>query len=220
MVGDRDLEGALRKAMVYDHRLSAQPIEISVKDGIVQLAGTVQSHGRALAAYQIAASMPGVREVAKRLVVQPPGELRDDEVANYVRAALDAHSDVVKEAITVSVSEGVATLEGSVRDTWQHAVAEDVARAARGVRDVLNRLAVALVEQIDDEETSCEIHAAIRRACGLAGAGVKVAVSDRTVVLSGTVAALPVKEHAERVARSYGVLNVRNDIEVVPSESR
>ena len=132
MDADRKLEEAVRKAMVYDKRLSSQPIEISVKDGIVCLTGTVQFYGRAVAAYEIAASMPGVREVSKRLVVEPPGDLPDDEVANYVRAALDAHAEVIKEAITVSVSGGVATLEGNVRDTWQQALAEDIAHSATG----------------------------------------------------------------------------------------
>ncbi len=204
--------------MVYNKRLSAQPIEISVKDAIVYLTGNVQSYGRAAAAYEVVASVPGVRGVSKRLVVEPPGDLQDDEVANYVRAALDAHSEVIRAAITVSVSGGVATLEGSVRDTWQHAVAEDIARSARGVRDVRNRLAVDLLEQIHDEETSDEIQAAIRHICGLSGAGIKVAVNDRDVVLSGTVATLPTKMYAERLARNYGALNVRNDVEVTPDD--
>jgi len=218
MDADRGLEEAVRKAMVYDKRLSAQPIAISVKDAIVCLTGTVQSHARAVAAYEIAASVPGVREVSKRLVVEPPGNLGDDEVANCVRAALDAHSEVMKAAIMVSVSGGVVTLEGSVCDAWQHAVAEDVARSARGVRDVRNQLVVDLQEQIEDEEVSYEIQSAIRHICGRSGAGIKVAVSDRAVVLSGTVTTLPAKERAERVARNYGALNVRNDIEVTPND--
>ena len=78
--------------------------------------------------------MPGVRAVSKRLVVEPLENLTDHEVANYVRTSLDAHSEVIKEAITVSVSGGVATLEGNVRDAWQYALAEDIARAARGSR--------------------------------------------------------------------------------------
>ena len=220
MDADRELKESVRKAMVYDKRLSAQPIEISVKDAIVYLTGTVQSYRRAVAAYEVAASMPGVREVANRLVVEPPGDIHDDEVANYVRAALDAHSEVMKAAITVSVSGGVATLEGSVRDAWQYAVTEDVARSARGVRDVRNRLVVDLLEQVNDEEISYEIQSAIRHICGLSGAGIKVAVNDRAVVLSGTVATLPMKERAERIARNYGALNVRNDIEVMPDDKK
>jgi osmotically-inducible protein OsmY len=99
--------------------------------------------------------------------------------------------------------------------TWQHAIAEDVARAARGVRGVQNRLSVDFVQQIDDEEVSYEIQSAMHHICGLSGAGIKVAVSNRTVVLSGTAASLPTKEHAERIARNYGILNVHNDIAVV-----
>ena len=133
---DRNLEEAVRKALAYDRRLSSQPIEVSVKDAIVYLRGTVQSHGRVVAAYEVAASLAGVRKVSNRLVVEPPGNLRDDDVATYVRAALDVHAEVLKEAITVSVSGGVVTLEGSVRDAWQHSIAEDIARSARGVRDV------------------------------------------------------------------------------------
>ena len=45
-------------------------------------------------------------------------------------------------------------------------------------------------------------------------------MSDRAVVLSGTVATLPTKEHAERLARNYGALNVRNDIQVMPNDQR
>ena len=206
--------------MVYDKRLSSQPIEISVKEAVAYLTGSVQFYGRAVAAYEVAASVPGVREVSKRLVVEPPGNLPDTEVANYVRVALDAHAEVLKEAITVSASGGVAMLEGSVRDAWQYALAEDIARSARGVRDVHNRLAVDLEQQINDEEISYTIQSAIRHLCGRSGTDIKVAVSDRAVVLSGTVAMLPMKEHAERLARIHGAMNVRNDIQVMPDDQK
>ena len=216
MEADRKLEEAVRKAMVYDKRLSSQPIEVSVKDAVVCLTGTVQFHSRAVAAYEAAASVPGVLEVSKRLVVEPPGSLPDEEVANHVRAALDAHAEVIKEAITVSVSGGVATLEGSVRDVWQQTLAEDIACAARGVREVRNRLVVDIAQQINDEETGYDILFAIEHFCGDLAAGIEVAVNNRAVVLSGTVAALPTKERAEWLARHYGALSVRNDIAVVP----
>ena len=81
-----------------------------------------------------------------------------------------------------------------------------------------NRLAVDLGQQINDEETGYEIQSAIHHICGRSGADVRVAVNDQAVVLSGTVATLPTKEHAERIARNYGALNVRNDIEVIPQD--
>ena len=134
MDADHELKESVRKAMVYDKRLSAQPIEIYVKDAVVYFTGTVQSYRRAVAAYEVAASMPGVRGIEKHLVVEPPGNPPDEDIANHVRAALDAHAEVIKAAITVSVSAGLVTLEGSVRDAWQYAIAEDIALGTRGTR--------------------------------------------------------------------------------------
>ena len=45
------------------------------------------------------------------------------------------------------------------------------------------------------------LHSAIAHMCGQASSDIKVAVSDRTVVLSGTTPTLPMKEHAERIAQ-------------------
>ena len=95
-----------------------------------------------------------------------------------------------------------------------------ISPARRGVRDVHNRLAVDLEQQINDEEISYTIQSAIRHLCGRSGTDIKVAVSDRTVVLSGTVATLPTKEHAERLARIHGAMNVRNDIQVMPDDQK
>ena len=81
-----------------------------------------------------------------------------------------------------------------------------------------NRLAVDLGQQLNDEETGYDIEFAIHHICGRLGANIKVAVNAQAVVLSGTVTTLPVKEKAERIARNYGALNVRNDIEVIPDE--
>ena len=40
------------------------------------------------------------------------------------------------------------------------------------------------------------------------------------MVLSGIVATLPTKEHAEVLARIHGAMNVRNDIEVMPDDQK
>jgi len=213
---DRDLEEAVRQALVYDNRLSSQPIHVSARDGIVDLSGAVQFDGRAVAAYEVAATVPGVRKVLKHLKVTPPEERPDEKIADAIRRALDARPDVIKEAITVSVSAGVATLAGSVGDAWQHAIAEDVARSAHGVREVRNRLIIDFGQQVDDEEVGYEIQSAICHACGLNRDAIKVAVNKRAVVLSGQVATPSLKEHVERVANRYGVLNVRNEIEIGP----
>lgn len=216
MNGDEAMEGAIYQAMIRDKRLSAQAIRVSVHDGIVRLNGSVQSYRRALAAVELAASWPGVRDVINGLLVEPVGNLTDAEVAEHVRAALESSEDVVKDAITTSVEKGVAILQGSVGDAWQYAIAEDVARSARGVRDVRNLLVANLTDLINDEQTAHEIQQAVSRVCGHSIDTVRVAVNGSTVVLSGIVATLPQKTAVRDIVRRFGLLDVQNDIQVVP----
>lgn len=215
---DKSIEVAIHQAMISDKRLSAQAIQVAFEDGVVQLHGTVQSFRRAVAAVDLASSWPGVVEVVNNLRVEPPINLSDAQVANNVRTALDSSEDVVKDAITVSVSSGVAKLAGSVADAWQFMIAEDIARSARGVRDVRNLLVASVGSVSSDEELAREIQATICRICGEAAVDIRVAVNGHKVVLSGTARTQAQKSAARDVVRRFGLLHIRNDILVVPKE--
>ncbi len=216
--GDKVMEGAIHEALIRDKRLSAQLIRVSVNNGIVRLDGTVQSFRRALVAMELAASWPGVRDVVNGLLVVPAGNLTDTEVAEKVRAALASTEDVVQHAIMVSVEAGVVTLQGSVGDAWQYAIADDVARSAGGVRDVRNLLVANLTDLVNDDETAHEIQKAVSRVCGHSTETVQAAVNGSTVVLSGTVATLLQKEAVRNAVRRFGFLDVQNNIQVVPQQ--
>jgi osmotically-inducible protein OsmY len=214
MTRDEELATNVKEALVRDLRVSAQPIQVFVREGIVTLCGLIQSYRRKLAAEEIATSFHECRGVVNQLEVQPPGLFLDEEVANHVRAALQAHADITKEAITVSVSSGVVTLAGTVGSPWERALAEDVALGVRGVREVKSYLVVDLMEQMDDEALSRVIEAALGHARGLRNVPLRVAASGGLVVLSGEVPELWQKEVAERVAQSFQPMWLRNEIVV------
>ena len=48
IVDDRGIEEAVKQALLYDRRLSSQPIHVAVKDAVVSLRSAVQFHSRAL----------------------------------------------------------------------------------------------------------------------------------------------------------------------------
>jgi osmotically-inducible protein OsmY len=148
------------------------------------------------------------------LDVKPPGHLSDERIAEYVRTVLDAHADTTRETITVSVANGVATLNGSAASHWERTLAEDVALGSKGVCAVKNLLAVNLDKQIEDEALCCEIQAALAYTRGLRDAALRVTVSGNTAVLSGEVPALWQKETAEAVVRRFRVSQIRNEIVV------
>jgi len=211
---DAVLTGRIRDYFTRDQRLSSQPIDAAVKDGIVTLTGTVQTHRRKLAAYEIAASFEGCRDVRNELIVEPAAGIPDDQVADNVRSALDTHADITKATIGVTVSGGKATLTGNVSSRWEYAVAEDVARSALGVRDVNNLLVVDLVEQIEDAGLSQEIVETMAVTSGLKDADINIAVSSGAVVLSGEAPRLWHKATAEAVVRRFWCRRIQNDIVV------
>ena len=211
---DQQLAELIQAAILLDDRLSAQPIEVSVEDGNVTLTGTVQSFRRKLAAHRIAGNFDYVRDVQNDLAVEPAYATADTEVAGYVRSSLDAHADITKEAVTVSVKAGNVTLTGHVASSWERAQAEDIARSARGVRDVNNLLVIDVFEMAADEQMSEQIHTALIHARGLRDADIHVAVSDAAVVLSGEVDHLLQKETAQSVTERFRPVRLQNDIVV------
>jgi osmotically-inducible protein OsmY len=209
---DEELVRRVKNAFLHDARLSEYSIQVRIENGIATLEGTVQTHRRKLAAQEVAASVDGCRGVVNELEVEPPGSFPDDDVAHHVRAALDAHADITKEVITVSVSAGRVTLNGRVGSNWERTLAEDIALSARGVRSVQNLLTVDLAGEIEDEALSREIQEALSYTRGLRETGVQVAVAGNTAVLSGEVSGLWQKEAAEAVVRRFRVTQVRNEL--------
>lgn len=93
---DEQLQALVKQMILRDGRLSEQPIEVSVSESVATLRGKVQSYGRRLAAAEIAASIDGINGVVDELHVEPPGQLPDEQIAQYVRHALDARADITR----------------------------------------------------------------------------------------------------------------------------
>lgn len=214
MPTDDELKALIETELLNDERLSSQAIDVSISRGVVTLEGDVHSHRRRLAAHEIAAHYEGVVEVVNKLTVSPPGPLADEEVATHVCSALDASADVTKETIHVVVVGGKVTLSGNVGSHWERIVAEDIARATRGVREVENLLMVDLETKIADEELANAIKAALSRARGLTDAEISVSIQEASAVLSGEVDGLWQKETAEAVVRRFGLLHIQNQISI------
>jgi len=214
MANDHELMALIKNSILCDERLSYQPIDVVAEKGIVTLSGTVQSYRRKLAAYELVSSLEGCRDVINKLVVKPPQLLPDQEIADNVRAALDSHADITKEAIVVSVKAGVADLNGNVGSQWERILGEDVARAARGVNDINNYLVVNLPEREENEKIEQAVHEAFSHTRGLKENKISIAVSGGLLVLSGEVDTLMQKEMAERVAYRFSLREIRNEIVV------
>jgi osmotically-inducible protein OsmY len=77
-----------------------------------------------------------------RLTVDPKTPRPDREVVKNVKCSLDASADVTADVVNATVTNGSVSLSGAVRSPWERLIAEDVARSAKGVRNVENLLVV------------------------------------------------------------------------------
>jgi osmotically-inducible protein OsmY len=212
MMNDKTLCKLINDAVLKDERISGQPITVSIQKGIVALSGSVQTYRRKLIAQEIASSFEGCNGVINELVVEPSGPISDEDTSNSVRAALDAQADITKGTIAVSISLGVVSLNGNVGSHWERILAEDVARSARGVKDVRNLLVVDLPTKMEDKRLAEDIEIALSHAYGLKERKINVAVSEGAVVLSGEIPSITQKEMAEKVAHRFRFREIRNDI--------
>ena len=82
----------------------------------------------------------------------PKGYTRSDErIKEELSDRLEENGDIDASEITVMVTSGEVTLEGTVPDRWMKRMAEDVAEDTAGVKQVHNRLRI---EQSNGTETS------------------------------------------------------------------
>ena len=213
-MNDLQLTKRIRDALAHDGRLSETAVGVSARNGVVTLRGSVQTHRRKLDAQTIAASIDGCRDVYNELTVEPPGQHSDEEVTDFVRKALESDADVHSETILVMVSRGIVQLSGNVTTPAERAIAEDVALAARGVREVKNLLLVSRDGRIEDEALMDRIREALSHTRGLRDTNVHVAVTGETAILTGAVQELWQKQTAEQVVRRFVASDVRNEIQI------
>ncbi|HUI93534.1 MAG TPA: BON domain-containing protein [Chitinivibrionales bacterium] len=144
----------------------------------------------------------------------------DESITYWVNSVLWDDPRVSSSGISVTTSEGIVTLTGTVRNLVQKQYAEREATKIAGVTGVVNRLIVKPPPRSD-----IDIRQAIRRrfiaSSLLSAEQIGASVESGVVVLSGTVASYSEKEEASLLAgEATGVSGIDNDIMVVYKKQR
>ena len=117
--------------------------------------------------------------------------------------------------IKVLVSNGWITLEGDLEWNYQKQRAEEAVRRLKGVKGVIN--AIAVKPKATPIDIKLRIEEALKRSAELDAARITVEASGGEVVLKGTVRSWAEREEAERAAwLAPGVMKVDNRIQVKP----
>lgn len=218
---DADIDAWVDQALQLDPRIAhPERIETTVKEGIVEFSGTADSLLVKKYATLEAEKIAGVRGVINKLALSPSYRSDDEIRADIVRRLSERPSLHLKR-LKVDVSDGVATVRGTVSSLGELKRVEAIVSEIQGVHEITDRLGVSYRSQVSDEDNRDQIVAALDMDPYLTGIPITVKVSDGVAVLDGKVGNLYERRRAEEdVWRVASVREVVNDMDVDWSRSR
>lgn len=214
---DRDIERDVKEELQWNPDLDSSDVAVSVKDGVVTLAGFVKSYTDKYEAEAAAKRVAGVKGVANDIEVRLPSidERPDPDIARDAVAALKSQLPISSEHIKVVVKNAWVTLEGQVEWQYQKNTAENAVRRIKGVKGVSNM--ILLRPRAEPSEIKRKIQEAFKRNAEVDANRIVVETEGSEVILKGTVRSWIEREEAERVAWSApGVTKVEDRIVVSP----
>jgi osmotically-inducible protein OsmY len=217
MRSDAEIESDVEEELKWDPDLDATDIAVSVKDGVVTLAGFVKSYTDKYQAEAAAKRVAGVRAVANDIEVRMPSvdQRPDPDIARDAVAAIKSQLPISSEHIKIVVKNGWVTLEGQVEWQYQRITAENSVRRIKGVKGVNNL--IQLKPHAQPAEIKRKIQEAFRRNAEVDANRITVEARGGEVILKGTVRSWIEREEAERTAWSApGVIKVEDRIIVSP----
>ena len=217
MKSDSEIERDVRDELKWDPDLDADDIAVSVKNGVVTLAGFTKSYPDRWEAEAAAKRVAGVLAIANDIEVRLPAidQRPDPDIARDAVAALKAQLPLSHDRIKAVVKDGWITLEGAVEWQYQKSTAENAVRKLKGVKGVTNVITVK--PSVGPSELKRKIQDAFKRNAEVDANRITVEANGSEVVLKGSVRSWFEREEAERVAWSApGVTMVDDRIVVSP----
>src|SRR6195256_5057530 len=217
MRSDSEIERDVKEELQWDPDLDATDIALSVKKGVVTLAGFVKSYTDKYEAEAAAKRVAGVSAVANDLEVRMPAldERPDPDIARDAVAAIKSQLPISSERIKVVVKNGWVTLEGQAEWQYQRNTAETSVRRIKGVKGVTN--SIVLKPRAEPNENKKKIQEAFKRNAEVDANRITVEANGSEVILKGAVRSWIEREEAERAAwAAPGVTKVEDRIVVSP----
>lgn len=219
---DQEIEDVIENQINYDHAINTNNLNINSVDGIVELTGWVTNIKAKERAADIAGLVKGVRSVSNRIEIKTREDISDKDIKTDIMASLLSNPATESYKVDVDVSNGIVELTGTVDSYREKQLCENVAKSVDGVKKLENKIDIEYDVVRRDAEIKYEIEQALKWSKLVDDALIEVEVNDGIVELSGSVASLSEKNHANFLALTTGVKEVKTeDLDVewwVPSD--
>jgi osmotically-inducible protein OsmY len=213
MKTDRQLQKDVSAELEWEPSVHGARIGVEVKNGVVTLAGQVDSYSEKWNAERAAERVAGVKAIATELKVHLNGENNrsDAEIATAVQNVLEWTSALPPGGINVMVEGGWVTLSGDVDWQYQRKAAADSIRCLTGVTGVNNLISIR--PSVTASAVKSVIEAALVRSSIADSKKISVAVQGSDVTLSGSVRGWHERDMANNSA--WGTPGVRNVVDTM-----
>ena len=213
MKTDSQLQHDVSAELHWKPSVHAARIGVEVKDGVVTLAGQVDSYSEKWNAERAAQRVAGVMAMASDLKVHLTGlsKRTDADIAEAVENVLEWTSSLPAGAIDVMVEGGRVTLSGDVDWQYQRQAAADSVRTLMGVTGISDQISIK--PSVTATAVKSDIEAALKRMSIADAKTISVAVHGSDVTLSGTVRSWDERDTATNSA--WGTPGVRNVIDMM-----
>ena len=217
MKSDSEIKKDVEAELQWDPDVDATDIAVTVKNGVVTLAGYASSYSQKFQAERDVKRVAGVVGVANDIEVRIPAldQRPDPEIARDAVNALSTQLPFSSKNMKVTVDNGWITLEGEAEWYFQRERAEEAVRFVKGAKGVTNMIEVK--PKVAPSEIKRKIEEAFKRSAEVDANNIQVETTDGQVTLKGTVHSWFEREEAERAAwAAPGVRKVEDRITVRP----
>ncbi len=214
---DMDIQKDVIAELRWEPSLRDDDIAVGVRDGVVTLAGFVDSYADKWSAERVASKVKGVKAVANDIEVKLPSSSTrpDPDIAHAAVQALQWNISVPSDRIRVKVESGWLTLEGEVDWYFEKEAAESAVRHLTGLKGVTNLITVRARPAPSDVKQ--RIKEALQRGAAFDAEQITVELQGNKAILRGTVRSYAEMRDAERAARNApGVIDIENRLTVDP----
>ncbi|MGD0533130.1 MAG: BON domain-containing protein [Methyloceanibacter sp.] len=213
---DSDIKRDVEDELKWDPEImDPTDIAVSVKDGVVTLAGFARRYIDKWEAEWAAKRVQGVVGIANDIEVRLPDadERPDPEIARDAVASIKLQLPEAWENITVIVRDAWVTLQGHVEWQYQREADERAVHPIKGVKSISNLIRIE--PKVAPSEVKRKIEEAFKRSAELDARRITIEVVGNEVILRGTVRSWSEYAEAERAAwAAPGVVNVTNELVV------
>ena len=214
MKNDVQLRADVEQELRWEPSVRAEQIGVSVKNGIVELDGHVDSFWEKWAAERATMRVGDARAVANEIKVELPASAvrTDEDIARTAVNQLEWNFSV-PNTVKVTVTDGSLTLTGTTEWQYQKEEAERAVRPLRGMKWVCNDITVT--PRVSAMDVKMKIEDALQRTSGNADHKVTVESCHGKVTLRGTVHTWSEREEAQHAAwAAPGVTDVEDLITI------